>query len=53
LNKTRASVVRLVVDGLAYAEFLLEALEEEERGALLEMLLEMTGGSEATLRGFP
>jgi hypothetical protein len=53
LNKTRSSVVRLVVNGLAYAEFLLEALEEEERGALLEMLLEMTGGSEATLRGIP
>ena len=53
MDKPRASVLRLVVDGLAYAEFLVEALEEEERGALLEMLLEMTGCREATLRGNP
>jgi hypothetical protein len=35
------------VDGLTYAGFLLEAPKGEEREALLEMLLEMTGGSEA------
>ncbi len=50
MDITRAFVVRLVVDGLAYAEFLLEAPKEEEREALLETLLEMTDGSETTLR---
>jgi hypothetical protein len=47
LEKVRVSVMRLAVAGLAYTEFLLEAPKEEEREALLEMLLEMTGGSEA------
>jgi hypothetical protein len=58
VGKTRTSVVRLTVIELAYVElfgkpFRLEAPEREERKALLEMLLEMTGGSGATLRGNP
>jgi hypothetical protein len=58
LDKTRTSVVRLAVNGLAYVElfekfFGLEAPEREERKALLETLLEMTDGSEAMLRGNP
>jgi hypothetical protein len=51
VDKARASVGRLAVARLAYVEFLLEEPEEEEREVLLETLLEMTGGSEATLRG--
>jgi hypothetical protein len=53
LDKARASVARLAVAGLAYAEFMLEAPKEEEREGLLETQLEMTGGTEATLRGAP
>jgi hypothetical protein len=51
LDKTRTSVVRLAVNGLAYVEFSgLKAPKEEERKALLETLLEMTDCSETTLR---
>jgi hypothetical protein len=53
LDKARASVARLAVAGLAYAEYMLEAPKEEEREALLETLLETTDGTEATLRGAP
>ena len=58
MDKTQTSVVMLAVNGLAYVElfgkfFGLKALEREEREALLETLLEMRGGSEATLRGNP
>lgn len=58
VGKTRTSVVRLTVIELAYVElfgkpFRLEAPEREERKALLETQLEMTDGTEATLRGAP